>query len=127
MDRLDPIVALLIFVLVVALLFVVVTRGTRAVLGPRRRLEEGVGLAVLEGRLQRLAAHRLFEVGERAQRRAPAGELVDRDHVHGDVARAGVALEAIEDLPAERRRQTSTASSGRMAPGRPPRSGCCSD
>ncbi len=53
MDRLDPIVALLVFVLAVALLFVVVTRGTRAVLGPRRRLEEGVGLAVLEGRLQR--------------------------------------------------------------------------
>ena len=53
MDRLDFIVALLIFVAVVVLLFVVVTRGTRAVLGPRRRLEEGVGLAVLEGRLHR--------------------------------------------------------------------------
>jgi uncharacterized membrane protein len=53
MDRLDPIVVVLVFVLVVALLFVIVTRGTRVVLGPRRRLEEGVGLAVLEGRLKR--------------------------------------------------------------------------
>ncbi len=53
MDRLDFIVALLIFAAIVALLFVIVTRGTRAVLGPRRRLEQGVGLAVLEGRLHR--------------------------------------------------------------------------
>jgi uncharacterized membrane protein len=53
MDRLDPIVALLVFALIVVLLFVIVTRGTRAVIGPRRRLEEGVGLAVLEGRLRR--------------------------------------------------------------------------
>ena len=53
MDRLDPIVALLVFALVVVLLFIIVTRGTRVVLGPRRRLEEGVGLAVLEGRLRR--------------------------------------------------------------------------
>ena len=53
MDRLDPIVIVLVFVLVVALLFVIVSRGTRAVLGPRRRLEEGIGLAVLEGRLRR--------------------------------------------------------------------------
>jgi uncharacterized membrane protein len=53
MDRLDPIVAALVFTLVVVLLFVIVTRGTRAVFGPRRRLEEGVGLAVLEGRLRR--------------------------------------------------------------------------
>jgi len=53
MDRLDPMVAVLVFALVVVLLFVIVTRGTRAVLGPRRRLEEGVGLAVLEGRLRR--------------------------------------------------------------------------
>lgn len=53
MDRLDPVVALLIFALAVIVLFVVVTRGTRAVLGRRRRLEEGVGIAVLEGRLHR--------------------------------------------------------------------------
>jgi uncharacterized membrane protein len=52
-DRLDPIVALLVFALIVALLFVIVTRGTRVGLGRRRRLEEGVGLAVLEGRLRR--------------------------------------------------------------------------
>ncbi|MEA2654628.1 MAG: hypothetical protein QOI37_1855 [Chloroflexota bacterium] len=53
MDRVDPIVALLVFAIVVVLLFVIVTRGARALLGPRRRLEEGVGLAVLEGRLRR--------------------------------------------------------------------------
>jgi uncharacterized membrane protein len=53
MDRLDPIVAMLVFALIVVVLFVIVTRGTRAVIGPRRRLEEGVGLAVLEGRLRR--------------------------------------------------------------------------
>jgi uncharacterized membrane protein len=53
MDHVNWIAALLIFASVVALLFVVVTRGTRAMLGRRRRLEEGLGLAVLEGRLRR--------------------------------------------------------------------------
>jgi uncharacterized membrane protein len=52
-DRLDPVVAVLAFASAVALLFVIVTRATRAGLGRRRRLEEGVGLAVLEGRLRR--------------------------------------------------------------------------
>lgn len=53
MDQLNWLVALPIFIAVVAALFLLITRGTRAVLGPRRRLEEGVGLAVLEGRLRR--------------------------------------------------------------------------
>ena len=34
-------------------LFFFITRGTRAVLGPRRRLEEELGLEVLRGRLAR--------------------------------------------------------------------------
>jgi uncharacterized membrane protein len=53
MDHLNWIAALLVFASVIVLLFAIITRGTRAVLGPRRRLEEGVGLAVLEGRLKR--------------------------------------------------------------------------
>lgn len=53
MDQLNFAMVLAIGAGVVALLFVVITRGTRAVLGPRRRLEETVGLAVLEGRLKR--------------------------------------------------------------------------
>lgn len=47
------IVALTVFFAVVSALFFVVTRGTRAVLGPRRRLEEELGLEVLRGRLAR--------------------------------------------------------------------------
>jgi len=53
MDQLNFPQALVIGGAVVALLFVVIARGTRAVFGPRRRLEESVGLAVLEGRLMR--------------------------------------------------------------------------
>lgn len=53
MDQLNWIVALPIFITLVAVLFLLITRGTRAALGPRRRLEEGVGMAVLEGRLRR--------------------------------------------------------------------------
>lgn len=53
MDQLNFAMVLAIGAGVVALLFVVITRGTRAVVGPRRRLEESVGLAVLEGRLKR--------------------------------------------------------------------------
>lgn len=53
MDQLNFAMVLAIGAGVVALLFVVITRGTRAVIGPRRRLEETVGLAVLEGRLKR--------------------------------------------------------------------------
>lgn len=47
------IVGLTIFFGLVFALFFVVTRGTRAVLGPRRRLEEEFGLDVLRGRLAR--------------------------------------------------------------------------
>ena len=39
--------------LVVAILFFVITRGVRAVLGPRRRLEEEVSVSLLRGRLAR--------------------------------------------------------------------------
>ena len=42
----------LLFGLVFALFFVI-TRGTRAILGPRRRLEEDLGLEVLRTRLAR--------------------------------------------------------------------------
>lgn len=42
----------LLFGLVLAL-FLVITRGTRAVFGPRRRLEEDLGLEVLRTRLAR--------------------------------------------------------------------------
>jgi len=53
MDQLNWPLALVIFVVSVALLFVLITRGTRLVLGRRRRLEEGVALAVLQGQLSR--------------------------------------------------------------------------
>lgn len=53
MDQLNWIVAVVILVAIVALFYVLITRGTRALLGPRRRLEEAVGLAVLEERLRR--------------------------------------------------------------------------
>ena len=53
MDQLNFAMALVIGLAIVALLFVLITRGTRAAIGPRRRLEESVGLAVLEGRLKR--------------------------------------------------------------------------
>lgn len=47
------IVGLTIFFAVVFALFFVVTRGTRALLGPRRRLEAELGLEVLRTRLAR--------------------------------------------------------------------------
>lgn len=47
------IVALTVFFAVVFALFFVVTRGTRALLGPRRRLEAELGLEVVRGRLAR--------------------------------------------------------------------------
>jgi uncharacterized membrane protein len=53
MDQINWAVAQAIAAAVLALLFVVITRGTRAVLGPRRRLEEELGLGVLKGRLKR--------------------------------------------------------------------------
>ncbi len=47
------IVGLTLFFGLVLALFFVITRGTRAVLGPRRRLEEELGLEVLRTRLAR--------------------------------------------------------------------------
>ena len=47
------IVGLAVFALVVAILFFVITRGVRVVLGPRRRLEEEVSVSLLRGRLAR--------------------------------------------------------------------------
>ena len=64
-----------------------------------RPIEEGRD--VLEGALERLLADRLLEVGERAQRgAAPCSRSIDRDDVHRDVARARVALQAVEHRPA---------------------------
>lgn len=47
------IVGLTVFFALVLALFFVITRGTRAVLGPRRRLEAEFGLEVLRTRLAR--------------------------------------------------------------------------
>ena len=47
------IVGLTFFFGLVLALFFVTTRGTRAILGPRRRLEEDLGLEVLRTRLTR--------------------------------------------------------------------------
>ncbi len=47
------IVGLAILALAVSVLFVLIVRGTRAVVGPRRRLEEELSLSPLRGRLAR--------------------------------------------------------------------------
>ncbi len=47
------VVGLTIFCALVFGLFFLTTRGTRAILGPRRRLEEDLGLEVLRSRLVR--------------------------------------------------------------------------
>ncbi|MDO8483582.1 MAG: SHOCT domain-containing protein [Candidatus Limnocylindrales bacterium] len=47
------IVGLTLFFGLVVALFFVITRGARAILGPRRRLEEELGLEVLRTRLAR--------------------------------------------------------------------------
>ena len=47
------IIGLVVFFGVVFALFILITRGTRAIFGPRRRLEEELGLEVLRGRLAR--------------------------------------------------------------------------
>jgi uncharacterized membrane protein len=47
------VVGLTLFVALVFGLFLLITRGTRAILGPRRRLEEELGLEVLRTRLAR--------------------------------------------------------------------------
>ena len=47
------VVGLTIFLALVFGLFFLITRGTKAILGPRRRLEEDLGLEVLRSRLAR--------------------------------------------------------------------------
>lgn len=47
------VVGLTIFLALVFGLFFLITRGTKAILGPRRRLEEDLGLGVLRSRLAR--------------------------------------------------------------------------
>lgn len=46
-------VGLTVFAAAVALLFLIITRGTQAAFGPRRRLEEELGLSALRGRFAR--------------------------------------------------------------------------
>lgn len=61
------IVGLAIFILLVFGLFFLVTRGTRAILGPRRRLEEKLGLEAMRKRLLRgEITEEQFEQGKRA-------------------------------------------------------------
>lgn len=61
------IVGLAIFILLVFGLFFLVTRGTRAILGPRRRLEEKLGLEAMGKRLLRgEITEEQFEQGKRA-------------------------------------------------------------
>jgi uncharacterized membrane protein len=47
------VVGLTLFVALVLGLFLLITRGTRAILGPRRRLEEELGLEALRTRFAR--------------------------------------------------------------------------
>ena len=47
------VVGLTIFLALMFGLFFLITRGTKAILGPRRRLEEDLGLEVLRSRLAR--------------------------------------------------------------------------
>jgi uncharacterized membrane protein len=61
------IVGLILLFGVVLVLFFVITRGTRAVLRPRRRLEEQLGLEVLRERLARGEINQAeFEQAKRA-------------------------------------------------------------
>ena len=47
------VIGLTIFFVLVFALFLLITRGARAILGPRRRLEEELGLEALRSRLAR--------------------------------------------------------------------------
>jgi uncharacterized membrane protein len=47
------VVGLALFFALVFALFLLITRGTRTILGPRRRLEEELGLEALRARLAR--------------------------------------------------------------------------
>ncbi|MBA3877148.1 MAG: hypothetical protein C0498_09465 [Anaerolinea sp.] len=61
------IVGLALFFALVFALFFLITRGTRAILGPRRRLEEELGLEVLRTRLaQGEISEAEFEQAKRA-------------------------------------------------------------
>lgn len=61
------VVGLAIFFGLVFGLFYLISRGTRAILGPRRRLEEELGLEALRERLARgEISQELFEQGKRA-------------------------------------------------------------
>jgi uncharacterized membrane protein len=53
MDLFSGFVALLAFAAVVTVLFVLIRRGTRAMFGPRRRLEEEAAMGQLRYRLSR--------------------------------------------------------------------------
>jgi uncharacterized membrane protein len=53
LDTLQLVAGIGIFVAAVAVLYVVVTRGTRKALGPKRRLETELGMEQLQGRLAR--------------------------------------------------------------------------
>ncbi len=54
---------------------------------------------VREGVVERLARHRLRQLGERALPERALRLVGDRNDVHGDVACGGIVLEAIEHLP----------------------------
>lgn len=61
------VIGLAVFIGLVFALFFVVTRGTRALFGPRRRLEEELGLEVLRKRLARNEiSQEQFEQAKRA-------------------------------------------------------------
>ena len=61
------IIAVLIFVGLVFALYFLITRSTRAALGPRRRLEEELGLDALRNRFSRgEISQEQFEQGKRA-------------------------------------------------------------
>ncbi len=53
MDVPQAVLGIAIFSAAVAALFGLVTRGTRRVLGPKRRLESALGMQVLDGRHRR--------------------------------------------------------------------------
>jgi uncharacterized membrane protein len=53
MDTLQLVAGIALFVAAVAVLYVIVTRGTRRAFGPKRRLETELGMEQLQGRLAR--------------------------------------------------------------------------
>ena len=63
------------------------------------RLDER--LELVERALELAGRRRLDEIRERAVRQAVLALLLDRQHLHGDVARARIELEVVEHRPAE--------------------------